>query len=46
MQGQTVLELLAVDPDYQRLGAGNALVSWGTRVADEKSLKVRTTTLY
>ncbi|PVH96437.1 hypothetical protein DM02DRAFT_535230 [Periconia macrospinosa] len=37
--GALVLELLAVDPDYQRLGAGKALVSWGTRVADEKGLQ-------
>lgn len=35
-----VLELLAVHPEYQRLGAGAALVKWGTQVADEKRLKV------
>lgn len=34
-----MLELLAVHPDYQRLGAGTALVTWGSEVADEKGLK-------
>lgn len=36
----TVLELLAVHPDHQRLGAGTALVKWGTKAADEQGLKV------
>lgn len=36
-----VLELLAVHPDYQRLGAGKALVKWGTKAADEQGLKVK-----
>ena len=36
-----VLESLAVHPEYQRLGAGSALVTWGTRAADEKGLTVR-----
>lgn len=35
-----VLELLAVDPKYQRLGAGAALVKWGIRAADDKGMKV------
>lgn len=35
-----VLELLAVHPDYQRLGAGKALVQWGTKAADEQGLQV------
>ncbi|KAI2610537.1 hypothetical protein GGR54DRAFT_370814 [Hypoxylon sp. NC1633] len=34
-KGAYVLELLAVHPDYQRLGAGTALVQWGTNAADE-----------
>ncbi|KAI0832203.1 hypothetical protein F5Y06DRAFT_290463 [Hypoxylon sp. FL0890] len=38
-KGVYVLELLVVHPDYQRLGAGTALVSWGTRAADEQALK-------
>ncbi|KAI1413464.1 hypothetical protein F5Y13DRAFT_161320 [Hypoxylon sp. FL1857] len=38
-KGIYVLELLAVHPDYQRLGAGTALVKWGTRAADEQGLK-------
>ena len=36
-----VLELLAVHPEYQRLGAGKGLVNWGTKKADERGLKVR-----
>jgi predicted N-acetyltransferase YhbS len=36
-----VLELLAVDPDFQRMGAGSALVAWGTKAADQKGIKVR-----
>jgi len=35
-----VLELLAVHPDYQRRGAGTPLVSWGTKVANEKGVMV------
>ncbi|KAI1778783.1 hypothetical protein F4818DRAFT_402461 [Hypoxylon cercidicola] len=38
-KGVYVLELLAVHPDYQRLGAGAALVKWGTKTADEQGLK-------
>ncbi|KAI1076554.1 hypothetical protein F5B20DRAFT_320491 [Whalleya microplaca] len=38
-KGVYVLELLAVHPDYQRLGAGTALVKWGTNAADEQGLK-------
>ncbi|KAI1500366.1 hypothetical protein F5X99DRAFT_386271 [Biscogniauxia marginata] len=38
-RGVYVLELLAVHPDYQRLGAGTALVKWGTKAADEQGLK-------
>ncbi|KAI2636962.1 acyl-CoA N-acyltransferase [Hypomontagnella submonticulosa] len=38
-KGVYVLELLAVHPDYQRLGAGTALVQWGTKAADEQRVK-------
>ncbi|KAJ8122334.1 hypothetical protein ONZ43_g1441 [Nemania bipapillata] len=38
-KGIYVLELLAVHPGFQRLGAGMALVTWGTRAADK--LQVR-----
>lgn len=38
-KGVYVLELLAVHPDYQRLGAGKALVQWGTKAADEQGLQ-------
>ncbi|KAF2176940.1 hypothetical protein K469DRAFT_721203 [Zopfia rhizophila CBS 207.26] len=38
-KGIYVLELLAVHPGYQRLGAGTALVKWGTKAADERGLK-------
>lgn len=38
---QIVLELLAVHPEFQRLGAGRALVEWGTKAADEQGVKVR-----
>ncbi|KAI0002717.1 hypothetical protein F4779DRAFT_603139 [Xylariaceae sp. FL0662B] len=38
-KGIYVLEMLAVHPDFQRLGAGTALVKWGTRAADEQGLK-------
>ncbi|KAI0449464.1 hypothetical protein F5B21DRAFT_494207, partial [Xylaria acuta] len=38
-RGVNVLELLAVHPDHQRLGAGRALVEWGTRAADELAIK-------
>ncbi|KAF2653130.1 hypothetical protein K491DRAFT_603498 [Lophiostoma macrostomum CBS 122681] len=34
-----VLELLAVHPEYQRLGAGKGLVTWGTEKADVLGLK-------
>ncbi|KAI1376848.1 hypothetical protein F4677DRAFT_418204 [Hypoxylon crocopeplum] len=37
-KGVYVLELLVVHPDYQRLGAGKALVKWGTQAADEQGL--------
>ena len=36
----TVLEFLAVHPEYQRLGAGTALVKWGTKAADENGVRV------
>lgn len=35
-----VLDYLAVHPDHQRLGAGQALVKWGTDYADEHGLEV------
>ncbi|OTB15228.1 hypothetical protein K445DRAFT_115203 [Daldinia sp. EC12] len=38
-KGVYVLELLAVHPDYQRLGAGTALVEWGTKAADKQGLQ-------
>ncbi|KAI1760110.1 hypothetical protein GGR53DRAFT_510950 [Hypoxylon sp. FL1150] len=38
-KGAYVLELLAVHPDYQRLGAGTALIKWGTSAADELGVK-------
>ncbi|KAI0101147.1 hypothetical protein F4814DRAFT_106430 [Daldinia grandis] len=38
-KGVYVLELLAVDPEYQRLGAGTALVEWGTKAADQQGLQ-------
>ena len=31
--------MLAVHPDCQRVGAGTALVRWGTKAADGKGLK-------
>jgi GNAT superfamily N-acetyltransferase len=34
-----VLELLAVHPDYQRMGAGTALVTWGVQVSDKLQVK-------
>ncbi|KAI1423426.1 hypothetical protein F5Y12DRAFT_716378 [Xylaria sp. FL1777] len=37
--GVYVLELLAVHPDYQRLGAGTALVSWGIKASDKAQVK-------
>lgn len=40
LTSQIVLELLAVHPDFQRRGAGRALVEWGTRAADEQGVKV------
>lgn len=33
--------MLGVHPEYQRLGAGKALVEWGTKAADEQGVKVR-----
>lgn len=41
-----VLELLAVHPEYQRLGAGTALVAWGTKAADETGLKVKLSIIF
>ncbi|KAF3055029.1 hypothetical protein GL218_07402 [Daldinia childiae] len=38
-KGVYVLELLAVHPEYQRLGAGAALVEWGTKAADQQGLQ-------
>ncbi|KAH8885816.1 hypothetical protein GQ53DRAFT_845228 [Thozetella sp. PMI_491] len=38
-KGVYVLELLAVHPEYQRLGAGTALVKWGTQAADRLGLE-------
>ncbi|KAI1658651.1 hypothetical protein F4813DRAFT_355838 [Daldinia decipiens] len=38
-KGVYVLELLAVHPEYQRLGAGTALVEWGTKKADQQGLQ-------
>lgn len=38
-KGVYVLELLAVHPEFQRLGAGRALVEWGTKAADEQGVK-------
>lgn len=35
------LELLAVHPNHRRLGAGRALVEWGTKASDEQGVKVR-----
>jgi predicted N-acetyltransferase YhbS len=32
--------LLAVHPEFQRFGAGRALVNWGVNAADEQGLKV------
>ncbi|KAI1348039.1 hypothetical protein F5Y01DRAFT_293341 [Xylaria sp. FL0043] len=37
--GVYVLELLAVQPDHQRLGAGTALVSWGVEASDRSQVK-------
>lgn len=41
-----VLEMLAVHPHFQRLGAGTALVKWGTNAADEQGLKVKDVTCF
>lgn len=38
--------MLAVDRQRQRQGAGTALVSWGTRAADEQGLVVSCTPLH
>lgn len=35
----TVLELLAIHPDHQGIGAGTALVQWGTKYADDHGLQ-------
>lgn len=43
---RAVLELLAVHPDHQRLGAGTALVQWGIKSADKQGLKVSLVTLF
>ncbi|KAB8294787.1 hypothetical protein EYC80_006748 [Monilinia laxa] len=34
-EGTFTLDILAVDPEYQRRGAGRLLVRWGTAIADE-----------
>ncbi|MCJ1414144.1 hypothetical protein MMC32_000469 [Xylographa parallela] len=34
-----LLNLLCVDPTYQRGGAGTALMRWGTRIADERGVE-------
>ncbi|KAJ8131018.1 hypothetical protein O1611_g2607 [Lasiodiplodia mahajangana] len=38
-KGIYVLELLAVHPDYQRMGAGTALVEWGIHASDQCQVK-------
>ncbi|KAF2667561.1 hypothetical protein BT63DRAFT_456862 [Microthyrium microscopicum] len=38
-KGVYALELLAIHPDYQRMGAGKALVDWGNKKADELRLQ-------
>ncbi|KAI0968149.1 hypothetical protein F4678DRAFT_443425 [Xylaria arbuscula] len=38
-KGVYVLEFLAVHPDYQRLGAGAALVNWGIQASDRLQAK-------
>ncbi|KAI1310299.1 hypothetical protein F5Y03DRAFT_345689 [Xylaria venustula] len=38
-KGVYVLELLAVHPDYQRIGAGAALVDWGIHASDQCQVK-------
>ncbi|KAI0548177.1 hypothetical protein F4679DRAFT_551531 [Xylaria curta] len=38
-RGVFVLELLAVHPSYQQLGAGTGLVTWGTQVSDKLQVK-------
>ena len=35
-----MLNLLCVDPEYQRSGAGTALMRWGTKIADERGVEV------
>lgn len=35
------LDLLTVDPEHQRRGAGRLLVQWGTSLADELGFQVR-----
>ncbi|MCJ1289374.1 hypothetical protein MMC34_000906 [Xylographa carneopallida] len=34
-----LLNLLCVDPEYQRSGAGTALMRWGTKIADERGVE-------
>ena len=36
------LDILVVDPSWQRQGAGRMLVKWGTSVADRMRVEVRT----
>ncbi|KAI1750347.1 hypothetical protein F4782DRAFT_254063 [Xylaria castorea] len=38
-RGVYVLELLAVHPDYQCLGAGTGLVTWGVQASDKLQVK-------
>ncbi|KAI5924919.1 hypothetical protein F4810DRAFT_709111 [Camillea tinctor] len=38
-KGVYVLELLGVNPEYQRQGAGSSLVKWGTDEADKHGVK-------
>lgn len=36
-----VMEILTVDPNHQRRGAGRMLVRWGTAIADQMGVEVR-----
>ena len=36
----TVLDLMCVDPPYQRLGAGRMLLRWGAELADKLNAQV------
>ncbi|KAI0860835.1 hypothetical protein F4860DRAFT_477876 [Xylaria cubensis] len=38
-RGVYVLELLAIHPSYQKLGAGTRLVTWGTQASDKLQVK-------